>query len=197
MCMMRVPVPVVLASSSLTRRRLLEQVIADFEVVPPHVAEQHVQADGPRRLAMALAAAKADEVACRRPDALVIAADTVVSCEDEVIGKPRDRADAVRILGKLTSRPHFVVTGLCLAAPDGRRLSECVSTRVRMRRLSRDAIEELADAPLALEAAGAYRLMPDDPNVESLEGSATCVMGLPLDELRAMLGELYPPPAPS
>jgi len=189
---MDIPVPVVLASSSPMRRRLLRRLLGDFEVVPAHADEGSVSEGDPRALAVRLAELKARDVAARRPDALVIAADTLVVCEGEAIGKPRDRQDAIRILTKLTSGPHQVVTGLCLAAPDGRSRTLCVATRLRMRPMSAREVEDYVDSPGALERAGVYALQPDDPNVLELEGSPTAVMGLPLDELGAALRDLYP-----
>jgi septum formation protein len=121
-----------------------------------------------------------------------VAADTLAFCDGEFIGKPADREDAVRILTKLTRGDHRVVTGVCVSAPDGRERSAAVSTRIIMKPLSPEQIQELADLPGAMDAAGAYRLQPDDPNVDHLEGSETNVMGLPIEKLRDMMTELYP-----
>ena len=116
----------------------------------------------------------------------------MVVCAAEVIGKPRDRADAVRILARLTRSEHRVLTGLCVIAPDGRRRSVCVGTRLCMRPMAPDEIERYVDTPGALHRAGVYALQRDDPNVCTLIGSPTAVMGLPLDELADVLRELYP-----
>ena len=190
--MIRLAAKVVLASRSPERRRLLRQVIRDFEVVEPHVEEVCNPQGEPEALACALAEAKALDVARRRPDALVIAADTVVECQGEIIGKPADRADAVRILAKLASHPHRVITGLCVAAPDQRRRSGVSVARIRMKKLSRSEIENYVDREHPLERAGAYGLKEPDPNVLSLEGSVSAVMGLPLEELGSMLRSIYP-----
>ncbi len=190
--MIDIPVPVVLASASPVRRALLRELVAAFDVVPPHVDESAVQDADVGTVATGLAELKAREVAAARPGALVIAADTLVVCDGEVIGKPADRADAVRIMRKLTSSSHRVVTGLCVMAPDGRSRTLCAATSLRMRPMSADEIERYVDTPGALERAGVYALQPDDPNVLERHGSATCVMGLPMDELTAVLSELYP-----
>jgi len=187
-----VPVPVVLASASQTRRRLLARVVREFEVVAPDVEEGDVEGQRPRRMVVELALRKARQVAQRQPEALVIAADTVAVCDGEVIGKPEGRADALRILRKLTRHPHRVLTGVCVRAPDGRERAACVTTEVRMRRLSEEQLQRLADGEGALERAGAYALQPHDPNVSRLEGSETAVMGLPLEELEAMIRQIYP-----
>ncbi len=185
------PVPVVLASSSPTRAELLGWLLPDFEVLSPGVDEKSVAEEEPRELALGLAEAKARDVARRRPDALVIAADTLVACCGRTIGKPADREDAVRILERLTRHPHVVITAVWVIAPDGRERSCCVATDVRMRPMTRREIEDYLEGFDALGKAGAYELQPDDPHVEELRGSVTGVMGLPLDELRDLVCGLY------
>jgi septum formation protein len=188
----RVPVPVVLASSSPTRRGLLATLVQHFDVVAPSLNEAAVKGDHASALALRLAEAKAREGALQRPDALVIAADTLVLCENEIIGKPADFRDAVRILEKLTRTRHKVLTALFLIAPDARERSRCVESSVWMRRMSRREIEEYLARRGGLDKAGAYALTPNDPYVERVEGSMTGVMGLPLEELAEMIRSLYP-----
>ncbi len=147
-------------------------------------------------LALRLARAKAEEVARRRPQALVIAADTLVECRGELIGKPSDRDDAIRILTRLTSHPHRVVSGLCVIAPGGRRRCLVSVAHIRMKALSRAEIERYVDRHDVLGRAGAYHLQEADPNVLSLRGSPSAVMGLPLEELRSILQSLYPAHCP-
>jgi septum formation protein len=188
-----IPAPVVLASSSPVRRELLQRLVRRFEVVVPQVDETAVEgADAPER-AMRLAEMKARQVAARRPAAVVIAADTLVVCGEEVIGKPADRADAVRIMRALTHAEHRVTTAFCVLAPDGRRCTLCVVTHLRLRPMSDSEIESYVDSPGALQRAGVYALQPNDPNVLEMRGSASCVMGLPMDELEAVLSQFYPP----
>jgi len=187
----RVPVPVVLASKSPQRRTLLATLVDEFEVVAPEVDENAADGEDADALARRLAEAKAEQVAEARPDALVIAADTVVECRGRLIGKPLDRSDAIRILTELTSHPHRVLTGLCVIAPDGRRRSIVSVARVHMKRLTRDEIERYVDSEDVLGRAGAYGLKELDPNVRTLEGSRSAVMGLPTEELAAVLASLY------
>jgi septum formation protein len=187
-----IPVPVALASASPARRRLLGRLLGDFEVVEPQVDEKTISGPGAREATVLLAEAKAREVAGRRPKSLVIAADTLVECRGEVIGKPLNRQDAIRILQMLTRWPHHVLTGLCVRAPDGRERSCRVETTLRMRPMSRHQIEDCVDGPGSLERAGVYGLQEDDPNVQEISGSASSVMGLPLEALSTILRELYP-----
>ncbi|MCK4282951.1 MAG: septum formation protein Maf [Candidatus Brocadiae bacterium] len=190
--MIDIPAPIVLASSSPTRAELLSGLAADFEVVEPHIDERAVRDDAPEGLALKLATAKARQVAQKRPDALVIGADTLVVCRGRVVGKPLDREDAVRILEDLTRNAHKVLTALHVIAPGGRERSCCVESVVRMRQMQREEIEEYLNRPGVLDKAGAYELQPDDPNVAEIAGSVTAVMGLPLEELQRLICELYP-----
>ncbi|MFW6118954.1 MAG: Maf family protein [Planctomycetota bacterium] len=190
--MIELPVPLVLASASETRRRLLARIAREFEVVPPDVEECDLVGKPPEDMVRELARRKARQVARQRPDALVVAADTVAVCDGEIIGKPEDRADALRTLRKLTRRPHRVLTGICVRAADGTERLRCIETEIRMRRLSEEQLRALSERDGALQRAGAYALQPDDPNVVRLEGSETAVMGLPLEELEEMIRELYP-----
>ena len=194
--MIDLPVPIVLASSSGTRRELLARLVGEFDVLAPQVEERPPGGRPARReasaLTLELAERKARAAARRRPDALVIGADTLVVCGGEVIGKPADDEDAVRILVRLSHRPHRVFTGVFVLAPDGRAASGCVTARVRMRPMSPERARDYVARSDALSRAGAYALGPDDPNLERVEGSMTAVMGLPLDELSAMLRDLYP-----
>lgn len=193
---MDLPVPVVLASSSSTRCALLQRAGMEFEVVRPEVDEEQVNqptdSADPEPLVVRLAQMKADDVAARRPESLIIAADTVVVCDRRIIGKPVDRSDAARILTRLTRSRHAVVTGLCVLAPDGRRVTSVDTTRIRLRRMSEAEIRRYVERPGALERAGVYGLQRNDPNVERMEGSPSTVMGLPMAELREALRTLYP-----
>jgi septum formation protein len=182
--------PVVLASASPTRRRLLGRVVAGFDVVAPRVDESRFRQPEPRARALALAEAKARDVAAGRPDAWVIAADTLVVCQGDVIGNPRSPAEAESILDRLARSPHEVLTAVCVVAPDERARSVCARATVRLRPLAPDEVRELAARPGSLERAGGYDVRPGDPNVERIEGDITTVRGLPLGELAQVLQEM-------
>ena len=190
--MISLPAPIVLASSSPARRHLLGQLVPEFDVMESGVSEQLLDGEGAEAAAVRLATAKGRAVAVRRPDAVVIAADTLVVCLGTVIGKPRDLADAGRMLQMLVDNPHRVLTGFFVHTPDGREETCCVSTRVTMRAMSPEEIADYVSDPAALERAGVYALQADDPNVREMQGSPSCVMGLPVEELRRILLRLYP-----
>jgi len=163
-----------------------------FETVSPCVDECVRPGETVGAAALRLAEAKARDVGRRRPAGLVIGADTLVVCDAEIMGKPVDRRDAIRILTRLTRRPHRVVTGVFVLAPDGRTAAACSGARLRMRRMGQEEIERYVDTPGALDRAGVYALQEDDPNVEVLVGSPSAVMGLPVEALCRILREFYP-----
>jgi len=136
-----------------------------------------------------LAALKARAVARTRPEAIVIGADTAVWCNGRLIGKPRDRADAVSILTLLTQSPHLVISGLALVWPCcGLELVGSDATRVHMRRATPKEIEDYVASGEADGKAGAYAIQEKgDRFVESLEGSFSNVVGLPLELLAGFL----------
>jgi len=184
--------PLVLASASPERCRLLRELFDEFEVVRPGVDEEAVGADEPEALASRRAEVKALDVAGRRPRCTVIAADTLVVCRGRIIGKPADMEDAVGILRQLCSYPHRVITGVCIVSPDGRRRSDISVTRLVLRKMSESEIRRYVNEHDTLGKAGAYALELDDPNIVSIEGSVTGVMGLPLENLKEMLESVVP-----
>ena len=107
----------ILASGSPRRRELMSLITPDYTVITSDVDETKIAADSPAHLAKALATAKARAVAEGNPDDVVCGFDTVVECEGEVFGKPKDEADAVRMLRALSGREHRVHTGVCICVP--------------------------------------------------------------------------------
>ena len=177
---------IILASGSPRRRELLEQIHLPFEVLSPDVDES-ADPMPPQALVQLLSQRKAAAVAQRRPEAIVIAADTVVALEDEVLGKPRDAADAARMLGQLSGREHSVYTGFTVR--QGARSVTCAEqTVVTFRPLLPEEIERYVASGEPMGKAGAYgvqglgRLF-----VERLDGDYYNVVGLPVCRLCQVL----------
>jgi septum formation protein len=173
----------VLASASSRRRELLSAHGYDFEVIPADLDEDALTY-GRDAIAIArrIARAKALHVAASRPDATVLAADTVVSLRGVLLGKPADAADARRMLGALSSRTHRVVTGVALVPAGARRpvISHAV-TRVHFRNLPPADIDAWIDSGGPFDKAGAYGVQDIAFRpVERYEGCYCNVMGLPL-----------------
>ncbi|MGR3310545.1 MAG: Maf family protein [Candidatus Brocadiales bacterium] len=197
---------IVLASASPRRKELLESLGVQFKVIPPQIDEEvETQDFASLRLSTAeiveyLAFLKANAVASglssnkvkEQRNAIVIGADTLVLCGGNIIGKPKDRAEAIRILTQLSGTQHSVFTGLCIIdSVTGKMIQGREETMVQMRCISKTAIEEYVDSGRSMGKAGAYAIQEDnDKFVEKIEGSFSNVVGLPLDLLQEMLKKI-------
>ncbi len=179
----------ILASASPRRKELLRELIDDFEIIPS-LADENVEAATPRTLVELLARRKASEVASRLEEGkLVIGSDTVVAIENEVLGKPKDEADAFRMLSALSGRAHAVYTGVCLAMKRGGQVSVYTrsdKTEVFFRSLSSEWLWEYIRGGSPMDKAGAYGIQ-DGGLVERIEGSYTNVVGFPVELVKEMI----------
>ena len=182
---------IVLASASPQRARLLEQLGLAFTAVPADIDETPQAGEDPVALAERLARGKAETIAARYSQACVIGSDTVVAHGDEAFGKPRDLADAQRMLGALSETTHRVITGLAVIAP-GAGLDVCsVISEVRLARLDRATVAAYWATGEPQGAAGAYAIQGHGGQfVTHLSGSFSAVMGLPVYETAARLRAL-------
>ncbi|MEW5785820.1 MAG: Maf family protein [Bacillota bacterium] len=178
----------ILASASPRRADLLRQVGIPFQVVVSTIKETAANLP-PDRLVIELALAKAGEVSRRFPGSLVLGADTVVVHGGAVLGKPRDTADARRMLQRLSGGPHSVLTGLALLdAATGRCETACSETRVWMRVLQSELIDAYVATGEPMDKAGAYGIQEKAAFfVEQIEGCYSNVVGLPLNQLYLLL----------
>jgi septum formation protein len=185
---MAAALPLILASASPRRRDLLARAGVPFEVHPADIPEEAHPGEAPVAYAQRLARAKALTVAGRvgrQPRRLVLGADTIVVIDGEVLGKPRDADDAVRLLTRLIGRRHRVVTAVALTATDTLAVhSAAVESDVVMR--PADALDIATGE--SLDKAGAYAAQGEGRRfIERIEGSESNVIGLPLDETLALL----------
>ena len=147
----------VLASTSRYRRELLERLRLPFDTRAPGVDESPLPGETPRQLALRLAAAKAEAVAAREPDAWVIGSDQVAELDGATMGKPGSRDAAIAQLTAMSGREVVFRTALSLAHGDGRRLDEEDVTTVRFRRLDAGEIARYIDAEAPLDSAGSFK----------------------------------------
>lgn len=175
-------IPIVLASGSPRRQELLARLGLSFEVCVADVDESRLPEEAPADMARRLSLAKAHAVAPSRPGALIIAADTLVVVDQDVLGKPADEREAYAMLARLRKRTHHVLTGLALVDPARQRESvEVVVTRVTMRDYTDDEIHRYIETGDPMDKAGAYAIQAAGMNpVVCIEGSYTNVVGLPL-----------------
>lgn len=187
-------VRLVLASASPRRRELLARLDVPFDIVVSDVPETPHAGELPEAFARRAAREKAAEVGHRYPDALVLAADTVVVLDGVMLGKPRDRADARRMLEFLSGRTHEVLTAVALHLSTGHREEEfLVRSAVQFRVLATDEIEAYLDSDEPYDKAGAYAVQGQAQRfVLEVRGSYTNVVGLPLDEVREVLARHLP-----
>lgn len=183
------PPQLILASGSPRRSDLLEEAGYNFIVVKPDVEENEDMAVPIRELTAENACLKAGAVAKRYPEAVVIAADTLVLLGDTVLSKPADRSDAARMLESLNGSSHEVFTAVAiLREKSGKAEYFTVTTRVHFRDLpaeERTAYHEKIDP---MDKAGAYAAQEHgELIIDRIEGSMTNVIGLPMDEVTQAL----------
>lgn len=179
----------ILASNSPRRRELLALLgIRDYAIIAPDVDETIEGTPAPEALVMALSARKASVVAERvTPDALVIAADTVVELGGKILGKPKNRQDAARMLSALSERRHRVYTGVTVRHA-GKTATEFEATEVQFRALTEREIKRYIDTGEPMDKAGAYGIQGFGAMlIEGVFGDYFNVMGLPVNRLREIL----------
>lgn len=184
---------VLLASASPRRRALLEELGVNFTVQKPDIDEAPVKGVAPREMAERLARRKAEVVAQDVPeDSIIIAADTVVVVDNEILGKPTDREAARAMLRRLAGREHQVITAVSVIdKATGQYMDGSDVTDVQMRELREDEIGAYVETGEADDKAGAYAIQGKGGSfVLTARGSISNVIGLPVEMLREMLRDL-------
>ena len=178
---------VCLASVSPRRRELLEQIGVPHIVVGADIDETALAGEAPRDYVLRMARQKALTVRERGERLPVLAADTTVVLDDVIYGKPRDREDGLAMLGRLSGRTHEVLTAVAVADPSGVELRLSRST-VRFRTLSSQECAAYWETGEPHDKAGGYAVQGAAAVfIESLSGSYSGVMGLPLFETAELL----------
>jgi len=179
----------ILASASPRRRELLASIGLDFEVIPSHVPEIHQEGEAPEEYVARLSRDKAHALAVQYPAQWVIAADTTVLLGDQLLEKPVDANDAMRMLGTIAGKTHIVYTGVTLERAEGEyRDTRVAESEVRMLPLSPREIEWYVATGEPLDKAGAYAVQGIGAMfIDSIHGSYTNVVGLPLATLFQMM----------
>ena len=182
----------ILASGSPRRRELLARLGLPFDVIPSDADETADPGLAPDELVARLAERKARAVAATVERRLVIGADTAVVLDGAVLGKPRDPADAGRMLRRLRDREHHVVTGVAIVdAATGRAERSAVRSVVRMRPYRDDEIDRYVATGEPMDKAGGYGIQAGGGRlVAAVDGCFNNVVGLPLCEAAALLTRL-------
>lgn len=179
----------VLASGSPRRRQLLPLLGIPFVSRAADVDERRLDGESPADLVIRVSQAKAYAVRDVQPDELVVAADTVVVLDGQILGKPQDAGEAVSMLQRLRGRSHLVYTGLSVwQRCNWRMVNELAESVVLMRHYGDDEIARYVDSGDPLDKAGAYAIQhPAFSPVARIEGCWLTVVGLPLCHLRRAL----------
>lgn len=177
-------VNVVLASKSPRRQELLKYITDEFEVIPSGYEENVPDGLDAENVPEFLAVKKALDVAHDHPDDLVIGCDTVVICDGVILGKPKDKCDAFKMLCTLSGRTHQVISGVCLCF-NGKTMSFSQTTQVSFYSLREEDIIKYIDSENVLDKAGSYGIQDGAALfVESISGDYYNVVGFPIAKLR-------------
>ena len=184
----------ILASASPRRKELLAELIDNFDIIPSQ-ADENLEGDfTPESLVKALAELKAKEVALRPENAgkIIIGSDTVVAFDGKVLGKPKDEADAFRMLKMLSGKAHAVYTGVCFACQGENGYCADVraaKTDVYFESLTDEWIADYIRGGSPMDKAGAYGIQ-DGGLVQKIEGSYTNVVGFPIELVKEMMKDI-------
>lgn len=178
---------IILASGSPRRKQLLELAEISFEIIVSDIEETFPVELPASQIAMHIAENKAEAVLAHlnsKNDQTIIAADTVVVLDEEILGKPLNRKEAIEILAKLSGKSHKVITGVCILSAGKKRVfSE--ETEVEFHRLSKTQIEYYVDQYQPYDKAGAYAIQEwiGAIGIKSIKGDFYNVMGLPVSKV--------------
>lgn len=181
---------IILASGSARREKLLKDAGITFKVIPSDIEEVIDEKLKPSEIVVDLAEQKGRAVQKAHPDDMIIAADTIVVYQQEILGKPKDEDDAYRMLSKLSEQTHQVYTGVSIMQKDQIE-SFCVKTDVTMKKLTDLEIKEYIQTKEPMDKAGAYGIQGlGGKLVESYQGDFFNVVGLPLKNVLAAINKL-------
>jgi len=194
-----VPATLLLASNSPRRRQLLREAGFRFETLGPEIDERFKVDLTLRELTALNAIRKAMVTARLRPKDTVLAADTLVSIDDQILGKPKDAGEAVAMLERLSGRAHDVCTSVFICHLErARSTSFHEISRVYFRKLGRDKIDKYLARVNPLDKAGAYAAQGFGSEIiEKIDGSYTNVVGLPMEKTISTLAEFGIMPRPA
>ena len=184
----------ILASASPRRKELLAELIDNFDIIPSQADENLEVEFTPESLVKALSELKAKEVALRPENAgkMIIGSDTVVAFDGKVLGKPKDEADAFRMLKMLSGKAHAVYTGVCFACQGENGYYADVraaKTDVYFENLTDEWIAEYIRGGSPMDKAVAYGIQ-DGGLVQKIEGSYTNVVGFPIELVKEMMKDI-------
>ena len=180
---------IVLASQSPRRKEIMETAGFEFEIIVSNAEEKIEENLSPEEVAKSLSLQKAQAVASDNPEKIVIGADTIVVLDNEILGKPKDRNDAYKMLKKLSGKSHKVYTGIAVICGE-KIVSEAVSTEVEFFELSDEEIIKYIETNEPMDKAGSYGIQGRGCLlVKGIRGDYFNVVGLPIATLSKIIKE--------
>jgi septum formation protein len=179
---------ILLASQSPRRSELLKSMNITFDVEPATVDEVFRDDYSPIENVLAVAEEKARWVAGRNKNRFIIAADTIVVLDDQIIGKPANKDNARQILGLLSGKRHRVITGVAILNMQGNCFPEATESFVKIKQLTSLEIKNYIETGEPMDKAGAYAIQGEGSAlVESYSGSWSNIVGLPVETVESLL----------
>ncbi len=184
------PFPIILASASPRRKELLQRIFSDFLIIPADIDETVAEDIPPTEVPQYLAKKKAEYLARTRHDAMIIAADTIVLHQDEILGKPKDEEDAFRMLKLLSGKTHRVITGCCVIYQN-KTILFSEESKVSFFDLTDDEILSYIKTKEPFGKAGAYAIQGlGGLFIKGITGDYYNIVGLPLGSLYQSIKQL-------
>ena len=172
---------IILASKSPRRKELLSQIIDDFEIDVSNSDEKYPKRLSKKKIPLYLAKQKALEVYNRHQDCLVIGSDTVVIVKNQVLGKPKDKEDAIKMISLLQGKTHLVVTGVYLKSKNFTKKIRSIS-KVTFKKMTPEEIDRYCELDTIYDKAGAYAIQGEAKDlITKTKGSYYGIVGLPIE----------------
>ena len=190
---------IILASKSGVRKKILENHKINCNVLPANIDEEQVKESmisekaTPELVSKNLAELKANKISSKKPDELVLGADSVIDLEGELISKPKTREEAVKILEKLNGKKHQLISSVCISKNGSMIWNYTDASTLTMKKLNLDEIKSYLGRikDEVLYAYGVYQIEADGKSLFSkIEGDEDTIMGLPVKQIKKYLSKL-------
>ncbi|MEG2787724.1 MAG: Maf family protein [Romboutsia sp.] len=180
---------IILASASPRRKEILGNTNVKFDVIKSEIDEVILKDEAPSQAVMRLAFEKCINIASNNKNSLVIAADTIVVLDNTILGKPKDKEEAINMIKQLSGRVHQVITGVSLVSLDvNKKIIDYVVSNVKFKELSHEDIMDYIQTNESLDKAGAYGIQGYGAMlVEEIQGDYFNIVGLPISKLSDLL----------
>lgn len=179
---------IILASASPRRKELLKKIVRGFRIITGSVDESSIKATSPLQFARKAAIVKARTVAAKHKQSIVIGADTIVVLGKKILGKPKNKKDAIAMLTSLAGRTHKVITGIAVIFPGSKIISDVEVTKIKTKKISAKDILDYVNSGRPLDKAGAYGIQEiEEIFIDKIEGDYDNVVGLPVYKLKKIL----------